>query len=200
VRPQRCRRPIPFDALVDYWLDDRPAGDPSDIEEHLFGCAECAAGLEAIAAVGEAVRRLGQEGRLHGGLGPSLLERLEREGRVIRRYRAAAGGHIHCTAGANDHLVVLELAAEDLADVERVDLLHLAADGTLLQRVRQLPVIGGREVVWASPGDLIRSLPTCDMAVRLLAVEPQGGERLVGEYTLHHTAYRPGPESPASSP
>ena len=189
MRPQGCQRPTPFAALVEYWLDDRPADEQSDIEEHLFGCAECFAGLESVAALGEAVRRLGQEGRLHGGLGPSLLDRLERDGRVIRRYRAAAGGHIHCTAGADDDFVVLELAA-DLAGVERVDLLHLAADGTLLQRVLHLPVIGGREVVWASPGHLIRSLPTGVMLVRLMAVEPEG-ERLVGEYTLHHTAYRP---------
>lgn len=189
MSPRRCERPVPFEDLVDYWLDGRPPEEQPGIEEHLFGCEECSAGLETVAALGEAVRRLGLEGRLLGGLGPSLLERLEREGRVIRRYRAAAAGHIHCTAGADDDLVVLELAA-DLADIERVDLLHLAADGTLLQRARQLPVIGGREVVWASPGDLIRSLPTSIMFVRLMAVEPEG-ERLVGEYILHHTAYRP---------
>jgi len=189
VTSPRCQRPIPFEALVDYWLDDRPPEEQPDLEEHVFGCEECCAGLEAVAALGEAVRRLGQEGRLRGGLGPSLLERLERDGRVIRRYRAAAGATIHCTAGASDDLVVLELAA-DLADVERVDLLHLAGDGTLIQRLRQLPVIAGREVVWASPGDLIRSLPTSTMSVRLMAVEPEG-ERLLGEYTLHHTAYRP---------
>lgn len=184
-----CERPIPFAALVDYWLDGRPAEEPSDLEEHLFACAQCSAGLETVAALGETIGRLGREGRLHGGLGPSLLDRLERDERVIRRYRAAAGGHIHCTAGADDDLVVLELAA-DLTGVERVDLLHLASDGTLLQRVSELPVIGGREVVWASPADAIRSLPTGIMSVRLMAVEPRG-ERLVGEYTLHHTAYRP---------
>ena len=184
-----CPRPIPFAALVDYWLDPRPPEEPSGIEEHLFGCAECSASLEAVAALGDAVRRYGRDGRLYGGLSPSLLDLLQRDGRVLRRYRAATGGHIHCTAGADDDLVVLELEA-DLADVERVDLLHLAADGTLIGRVRQLPVIGGREVAWASPGDVIRSLPTSIMFVRLMAVEPEG-ERLVGEYTLHHTAYRP---------
>jgi hypothetical protein len=189
VKPAGCGQRIPLEALVDYWLDDRPPEEPSGIEEHLFGCEQCSGTLESLAALGDAVRRLGHEGRLRGGLGPSLLDRLERDGRVIRRYRAAAGGHIHCTAGADDDLVVLELAA-DLVGVERVDLLHLAADGTLLQRVPQLPVIGGREVVWASPGDVIRSLPTAVMLVQLMAVEPQG-ERLLGEYTLHHTAYRP---------
>jgi len=188
MNPRPCPRPVPFEALVDYWLGDRPPGEPPDLEEHLLGCEPCFAALEAVAALGEAVRRLGREGRLSGALGPTLLERLEQDGRVIRRYGAAAGGHIHCTAGADDHLVVLELAA-DLAAVERVDLLHLAADGTLIRRVRRLPVIGGRQVVWASPGDLIRSLPTTTMFVRLVSVEPDG-ERLVGEYTLHHTAYR----------
>jgi hypothetical protein len=189
VKSRGCGQPIPLEVLVDYWLEHRSPEELPQLEEHLFGCSECCAALEAVATLGEGIRRLGLEGRLRGALGPSLLERLERDGRVIRRYRAGAGGQIHCTAGAEDDLVVLELAA-DLADVERVDLLHLAADGTLLQRVRQVPVIGGREVVWASPGDLIRSLPTSTMFVRLMAVEPQG-ERLVGEYTLHHTAYRP---------
>lgn len=189
MTPRRCQRPIPFEALVDYWLDDRPPGEQADVEEHLFECEACSADLETIVALGEGVRLLAKEGRLRGALGPSLLERLEQDGRVIRRYRAAAGGHIHCTAGADDDLVVLELAA-DLANVEQVDLLHLAEDGTLLQRVPKLPVIGGREIVFASPGDLIRSLPTSIMFVRLMAVEPDG-ERVVGEYTLHHTAYRP---------
>lgn len=189
MKAPRCEQPIAFATLVDYWLDDRPAGEPSDIEEHLFGCPQCSSELEAVATLGEAVRQLGQEGRLRGGLGPSLLDRLEQDGCVIRRYRAAAGGHIHCTAGPHDDLVVLELAA-DFAGLEHVDLLHLAADGTLLARLPQLPVIGGREVVWATPGDLVRSLPTSVMSVRLMAVEGER-ERLVGEYTLHHTAYRP---------
>jgi hypothetical protein len=188
VRRRICREPIPFADLVEYWLDDRPPGAAVSFEEHLFACAECSEDLESVASLGEAVRRLGREGRLHGGLGPSLLDRLERDGRVIRRYRAAAGGHIHCTAGAEDDLVVLELSA-DLADVARVDLVHLASDGTLLGRTPDLPVIDGREVVWASPGDRIRALPTGVMVVRLIAVDP-GGERQVGEYTLHHTAYR----------
>ena len=187
--PRPCPRPIPFDALVDYWLDDRAPDEQTEIEEHLFACEECSAALDAIAALGDGVRTLGRQGRLHGGLSPSLLDRLEREGRVIRRYRAAPGGHIHCTAGADDDLVVLELVA-DLAGVEHVDLVHLAADGTLVQRFPRMPVIGGREVVWASPGDAIRSLPTGILFVRLMAPEPNG-ERLVGEYTLHHTAYRP---------
>jgi hypothetical protein len=179
----------PFEVLVDYWLDRELPEQQSDLEDHLFGCESCTATLETIASLGEAVRRLGHAGRLRGGLSASLLDRLEKDGCVIRRYRASAGGHIHCTAGAKDDLVVLELEA-DLAGIEHVDLLSLDAGGTLVRRVRQLPVIGGREVVWASPGDVIRALPTGLRHVRLMAVEPEG-ERLVGEYTLHHTAYRP---------
>jgi hypothetical protein len=166
VKPQACEQPIPFGDLVDYWLDERPPGHPSAVEEHLFGCAACSERLESVAALGEAVRRLGREGRLQGGLTPLLLDQLERDGCVIRRYRAASGEAIHCTAGADDDLVVLELSA-DLADVARVDLLQLASDG-----------------------DRIRALPTGVLFVRLVAVEPEG-ERRIGEYTLHHTAYRP---------
>ena len=189
MKPRSCARPIPFEVLVDWWLERGPVEEPADTEEHLFGCAECSAGLEAVAALGEGVRRLGQQGRLGRGFVPSLLERLERDGRVIRRYRAEAGGHVHCTAGPDDDWVVMELAA-DLAGIERVDLVHLAADGALLQRLPGLPVIGGREVLWATPGDFVRSLPTTVMSVRLMAVDEER-ERLVAEYTLHHTAYRP---------
>jgi len=185
-----CRASVPFADLVDYWLDRRPPGDPPEIEEHVFDCEACLARLASIASLGEAIRRLAREGRVHGALGPSLLARLERDGLVIRRYRADAGGHIHCSAGVDDDLVVLQLSA-DLGGVDHVDLVHLAEDGTVLRRVPRLPVVGGREVLWASPGDEIRSLPTSVMFVRLLAVAPDG-ERAVGEYTLHHTAHGPG--------
>ena len=91
MNPRRCERPIPFDALVDYWVDHRNPDERSDVEEHLFGCDECSRALESIAALGEGVRLLAAQARVHGGLSPSLLDRMEREGRVIRRYRAAAG-------------------------------------------------------------------------------------------------------------
>ena len=181
----RCPDPVPFEVLVDYWLDRQV---PAGLEEHLFACDECSAGIEAVAELAEGVRRLGREGRLRGGIGPSILERLENDRLVIRRYRSAAGGHIHCTVGSDDDLVVLELTA-DFAGVERVDLEYRAEDGTPLERAAQLPVIRGRLVVWAEPGDAVRSFPTRMIVVCLLAVDP-GGERLVGEYTLHHTAYR----------
>ncbi len=185
----RCTRAVPFGTLVDYWLDDPPSADPEELEEHLFACEECSAALEAVAAFADAIRRLGRKAPFRGGLGPAILGRMERDRRVIRRYRARAGGHIHCTARADDDLVALELSA-DLAGVERVDLLYCAEDGTLLERARQVPVIRGRGVVWAESGDVLRKLPTGISYVRLLAVEP-AGDRLVGEYTLHHTAYRP---------
>lgn len=185
----RCTEPIPFDVLVDYWLSDPAPANVDELERHLFDCAECSAVLQSLATLGEGVRRIGGEARLRGGLSPEILDRLERERRVIRRYRADAGGHIHCTAGAEDDLVALELSAE-LSGLERVDLEYFAEDGTLLERASELPVVGERLVVWAEPGDAIRALPTTLLRVRLLAVE-QDDERVVAEYTLHHTAYRP---------
>lgn len=184
----RCAEPVAFEDLVDYWLEGRSVRHDADLDEHLFACEECSAGLETVAAIAEGVRLLGLDGKLRGGLGPSILERLEKDRRVIRRYRAVAGDPIHCTAGAEDHLVVLELSA-DLAGLERIDLHYCAGDGTLLERATQLPVVRGRAVVWAEFGDVIRSLPSGLGIIRLLAVEPEG-ERLVAEYELHHTAYR----------
>lgn len=188
MSPARCDEPIPFEALLDYWLDDPAPANVDVLEEHLFACGECAAELETIAALAEAIGDLGCKARLRGGLSPTLLDRLERDRRVIRRYCADAGGHIHCTAGADDDLVTLVLTA-DLERIERVDLEYCAADGTPVERARELPVVRGRTVVWAELGDAIRALPTGIVIVRLLAVEA-GGERAVAEYTLHHTAYQ----------
>ena len=189
MRRADCAEPIPFEVLVEYWLAERPLANEADLEEHLFGCETCSAGLEAVAAVAEAVRHLGREARLRGALSPAILGRLERDRRVVRRYQAEAGGHIHCTAGAEDDLVALELSA-DLAGIERVDLLYCAEDGTLLERATQLPVVRGRGVVWAETGETVRALPSGISHVRLLAVESDE-ERIVAEYTLHHTAYAP---------
>jgi hypothetical protein len=184
----RCGGRIPLEALLDYWLADPPPADADALERHLLECGECSAALETIVAVAEGIRRLGGEARLRGGASPTVLDRLERDRRVIRRYRAAAGGHIHCTAGKDDDLVTLELSA-DLAGIERVDLEYCAEDGTPVERATDLPVAHGRTVVWVEPGDAIRALPTSIIRVRLLAVEA-GAERQVAEYTLHHTAYR----------
>jgi len=188
MSPTRCREPIPFELLLEYWLADPPPADADSLEQHLLECGECSAELESVVALAEAIRRLGREARLRGGVSPTILDRLERERRVIRRYRADAGGHIHCSAGAEDDLVTLELSAE-LAGLERVDLEYCTEDGTPVERATELPVVHGGTVVWVEPGDAIRALPTGIIRVRLLAVEP-GGERAVAEYTLHHTAYR----------
>lgn len=174
---------------MDYWLADPPPEDAADLERHLFACEECADALGSVAALGEAIRGLGREARIRGGVVPEVLDRLEREGRVIRRYRADAGEHIHCTAGAEDDLVVLELSAE-LNGIDRVDLLYCSDDGTLLERATRLPVVKGRRVAWAEPGEKIRALPTGVFRVRLVSVEA-AGERQIAQYTLHHTAFRP---------
>ncbi len=187
MSPGRCAAPIPFEILLDYWLGDPDPDDVGGVEAHLFECAECSAELEAVAALAEAVRRLGRDARLRGGLAPDVLERLEHDRRTVRRYHAEAGDHIHCSVGSEDDLLVLELSA-DLEGVERVDLQYVAEDGTPLERAAELPVVRGRTVVWAEPGDAIRALPSCTFRVRLLAVDPDG-ERAVAEYTLHHTGY-----------
>jgi len=183
-----CTAPIPWERLVDYWTGEIGGDEGASIEEHLIACARCSGELQAVARLADGVGRATPQLHAHGGISPALLDRFERDGCVVRRYRGEAGGEVHCTVGRDDDFVTLELSA-DLAGLSRVDYLLCRPDGTVLQRGVDLPVTAERTVVWSSRGDMIRALPTSELLARLVAVEEQG-DRVVAEYRLHHTAYR----------
>jgi hypothetical protein len=64
--------------------------------------------------------------------------------------------------------------------------------GAVLERLRDVPFDApAGEVVIAERMEVMRALPASTVRMRLLAMAPSG-ERLVGEYTFHHTPHRPG--------
>jgi hypothetical protein len=84
--------------------------------------------------------------------------------------------------------------AIDLADAPRVDLSWCDPGGAELRRMTDIPiradagsVICQQSITWA------KASPSSSMTARLLAVDKHGDERLLGEYTFHHTRTIPGP-------
>ena len=98
-----------------------------------------------------------------------------------------------CTVVANDDLLVARFAA-DLSDAGRVDLSLCDTRGVERQRMVDIPIrADAAEVVYQESITFAKAAPTSSMIARLLAVNADGSERLVGEYTFNHTRTIPGP-------
>jgi hypothetical protein len=94
---------------------------------------------------------------------------------------------------ADDDLLVARLAA-DLTKASRVDVSWCDQRGIEHQRMPDIPiraeagsVICQQSITWA------KASPSATMIARLLAVDEKGDERVLGEFTFHHTRTIPGP-------
>ena len=185
MTPQ-CDAPVSDDDLLDYWIHAIDGTDAERIEEHLFGCAACSARFEAMASLGVGLVELVRRGRIGGIVTRSLLNRLQREGVHVRQYVLSPGERVPCAAFPDDDLVVLALRA-DFAGSEAVTIALLGADDTLIDQVSDVAV-GPKdiEILWATPGDIIRRMPSSRrrVTVRSQSTHPT----VLAEYELDHTA------------
>ena len=183
-----CRVDFPTEALSAYWLGELDDSRESELEEHLFGCAECTERLRAIALLGNGIRQATRDGRIHTVLTAVSVKRLQELGLRVREYRVRPGGSVMCTVAPDDDLVVAHLHAP-LHDVQRLDvLLHDLPKDTRarIQDVAFDP--NADEIVMLPSTAQLRQLSFATQHVRLLAVE-HAGERVIGEYTFNHSPY-----------
>jgi hypothetical protein len=183
-----CAERIAFERLAGWWL-----GDPDEaLEDHLFGCADCAGRAERLAALADAVRRHVREGRLRGAVAPELLARLRADGVAVRGYELVPGGTVQCHAEPDDELVFLRLrvpaAATAAAAGPRVDLLFRSPALGIDERHEDLPLAADDAVHWVEPGTYLRTLPDCELDVRLV-VPGADGDRELARYRLQHSAF-----------
>jgi hypothetical protein len=177
---------LPDDTLADYWFGDLPERDVEAVEEHLLGCGGCSARLEELLRLRAGVRALVRAGRVPVVVGRSFLGAAGREGLRVREYAVGPGERVACTVTPEDDLVVSRLRA-DLRGATRVDVVAELEDGGV-QRAEDVPFdAASGEVIVAQSVPAIRALPTCTTRMRLLASGPDGGHRLLGEYTFAHT-------------
>ena len=192
-----CPTPIDAAILADYWLGALPGGGPEEesVEEHLFECDQCGAGLREVIALAEGIRALAREGSLRMVVSDAYVRHAAEKGMRVREYAPPPGGGIACTVTSEDDLLIGRLAA-DLSGAARVDLSICDEGGVEKARLEDIPVhseAGG--IVFKEDIAMAKAAPNYRMIARLVAVDPAGSERLLGEYTFNHTRSLPGPGS-----
>ena len=192
-RSVACGDPIEAAVLIDYWLGVLPPSAQETVEEHLLGCDACGDRLREVIALSESLRALARSGSLQVVVSDPFVTHAVETGLRVREYAPAPGEAIQCTVAADDDLLVARLTA-DLTAVSRVDLSWCDPRGVEHMRMADIPiradagsVICQQSITWS------KASPSASMIARLLAVDDSGEERLLGEYTFHHTRTIPGP-------
>jgi hypothetical protein len=188
-----CSRPIEPGVLLDYWLALLPAAEEDAVEVHLLECDACGEQLREMIALSEGLRILARSGSLRVVVGEDLVQHALGAGLRVRQYAFEPGQTVHCTISADDDLLVARLAA-DMSGATRVDLSFCDPHGVERQRMTDLPVCSDAGGVILHESALFgKRSPSTTMVARLLAVDAEGAEQLLGEYTFHHTRTIPGP-------
>lgn len=188
-----CERPIDVTVLMDYWLGALPAAAEAAVEEHLMTCDGCGDRLREVIALAEGLRTLARSGSLQVVISDQFVKHAAEMGQRVREYAPPRGGGVQCTVAADDDLLVARLAA-DLSSATRVDLSWCDAQGVEFLRMADIPVRrdAGR-VICQQSMTMAKASPSNTLIARLVAVDTEGAERLLGEYAFHHTRTIPGP-------
>ena len=188
-----CLNPLDATLLADYWLAAVAKSEEEAVEEHLFACDECGARLREVIALAEGIRKLAREGSLQMVVSETFLKRAAEEGLRVRQYAPPAGGSVQCTVTAEDDLLIGCLAA-NLSGAKRVDLCLCDKHGVEQLRLPDIPFQSAAgSVTWQQSMTWAKAAPSATMIARLVTFDETGVERLLGEYTFHHTRTLPGP-------
>lgn len=189
----KLSHPIDAAVLADYWLGVLAGPDEDSVEEHLFECDQCGARLREVMALADGIRRLAREGDLRMVVSDAFIQRAAEDGLRVREYALPSGGSVHCTVSEDDDLMIGRLAA-NLSGARRVDLCWCDERGIERLRLPDIPFrADAAGVVLQEPITSMKAAPTATQIARLLAVDDAGAERLLGEFTFHHTRTLPGP-------
>ena len=184
--PDACAEPIDPTALMDYWVGVLPAADQDAVEEHLFGCDACGDRLRETIALADGLRSLARSGSLVVVTSDSFVKHAESSHRV-RQYAARAGDAVQCTVSIDDDFLVARLAA-DLTGATRVDLSWCDGNGVEFLRMPDIPVrADAGDVICQQSITMAKAAQSGSMIARLVSVDRDDGEKILGEYAFHHT-------------
>ena len=170
--------------LIQFVLGDLDETEEDGVLEHLLGCDHCAQVVARLTDLGAAVRDLIESGQAHFVSTPSLIRSLEAAGLVTRHYRIQPGQSVACTVDAKDIYIATTVGGEIRGDA-RLDVI------TGPNRIRDVSFDPDTSsVTFITSADTLRPLPDVQINVQLLEVR-DGEERVLGEYTMNHSAYRP---------
>jgi len=188
-----CSNPIEAAMLMDYWLATLPPSAEERVEEHLLTCDECGNRLREAIVLADGLRTLARSGSLLVVISDQFVNRAAETGHRVREYAPPPGGSVQCTVAADDDLLVARLAV-DLSSAARVDLSWCDAEGVEQVRMTDIPIRGDAgSVICQQSMTFAKASPSSTLIARLVAVDVEGAERLLGEYAFHHTRTISGP-------
>jgi hypothetical protein len=188
-----CSNPIDAAVLMDYWLGTLASSAEETVEEHLLACDTCGDRLSEVIALSEGLRALARSGSLQVVISDQFVKHAAEMGQRVRQYAPSPGESVQCTVAADDDFLVARLAA-DLSGVPRVDLSWCDGQGVEQARMVDIPVRSDSgSVICQQSITFAKASPSSTLVARLLAVDTEGAERLLGEYAFHHTRTIPGP-------
>lgn len=184
-----CGAPLDPSTLLAYWFGELDADAAARIEQHYLGCGVCSRRLDELAGLAEGIRALTRTSAVSAVVSVDFVRRLRERGLRVREYRVACNGSVNCTVAPDDDFVVAYLDAP-LDDVTRLDLIHSDERSGNAVRHADIPFDPDSGTVAVSTRIAgLRELPVSTHGMRLLAVT-DAGERVLGDYTFHHTPYR----------
>jgi hypothetical protein len=183
-----CEAPIAFEALIAYHLRELSEAERERVEEHYFACAYCSERLEVLSRLELGVQNLVHGGQLFASSTVAMVERARARGILVREYRADPGGHVECTAGPDDDLLVTRYGG--LRGITSVDVHFrgqiVGTDQLIQMEHADAPVDQQTgDLVLIAPGALNRSMPPLEIEVRL-TVHAASGSHEAGPYYYHH--------------
>lgn len=188
-----CSAPIDPAVLADYWLAALTEAEQESVEQHLFTCDDCGARLRETVAMAEGIRNIAQDGTLLMVVSDAFLKRAAEQGVRIREYCPPNGGSVECTVRAEDDLLVGRLES-DLRGAKRIDLRICDPGGVERFRLPDIPFDpSAGSIAFQQSITYSKAAPSETIVARLVSMDDSGGERLLGEYTFHHTRTLPGP-------
>ena len=180
-----CSAPIAFADIVDYWSGDLAPAEVDRIDEHVFGCGECARELASADSLARGIAAIARAGRFRGVITDGILNRLSAEGIRIRTFTLDGPGVVPCAVWAGDDLVVSRIRA-DFTDVQSVTIVSRQASGEEISRISGVAIRPGqREILNAFPAAHLRKLPATRVQVTVTS-QVGNSERRIAEYTLEH--------------
>jgi len=176
---------IALELLIGSALGELSSEDEERVEEHVVSCGACAARYASFVRLGPAIDRQIRTGGMTMVVTRALAAKLEAEGLVSRRYVLGPGERVACTVTPEDIYSLTRFEA-DLTSVSRLDMRGP------FRNIVDVPFDRDAGCIYTlTSATVLLPLPTADIPFTLHAIEPDGSERLLGRYTMGHTAYQP---------
>lgn len=189
----RC---VSWDDVADWWAGDLAPPRAEALEEHLLACDACSRRAERMGDLARGIAALARSGAVTGPATSGLVDRLERDGVRVHRYRIGPGQVVPCSVWPQDEVMatVLDVRGVMGEQVSRFDLLARFGDEAVV-RAEDVPLDARTgTLTWLTPAAADRRRPVMRISFQVVRVAGDE-ESVVGEYALAHEPWT-GPASP----